>query len=190
MVYWWTWSGSNRRPLPCHGSALPNCATGPLEKGQLSYCRRLRPASQTVRYSASSSKSLFTIYRHVVAGVAAVDQHALHRPQILFAPVDGPQSAVAVGYIGRGHGHGVGQPLRVDGDMALNAGDLLARVVAFFFGRVGVLHTLRINNDEAGLRVAPKFGAGLANGFFLRPAPGRSLRPHRARSTWQNTNTP
>src|SRR5438067_11601567 len=20
---WWTWSGSNRRPLPCHGSALP-----------------------------------------------------------------------------------------------------------------------------------------------------------------------
>src|SRR6185312_13091223 len=22
-VKWWTWSGSNRRPLPCHGSALP-----------------------------------------------------------------------------------------------------------------------------------------------------------------------
>src|SRR5438270_4627853 len=21
--FWWTWSGSNRRPLPCHGSALP-----------------------------------------------------------------------------------------------------------------------------------------------------------------------
>jgi hypothetical protein len=20
---WWTWTGSNRRPLPCHGSALP-----------------------------------------------------------------------------------------------------------------------------------------------------------------------
>src|SRR6266446_4981875 len=20
--FWWTWSGSNRRPLPCHGSAL------------------------------------------------------------------------------------------------------------------------------------------------------------------------
>src|SRR5579863_10080590 len=20
---WWTWPGSNRRPLPCHGSALP-----------------------------------------------------------------------------------------------------------------------------------------------------------------------
>ena len=22
-LIWWTWSGSNRRPLPCHGSALP-----------------------------------------------------------------------------------------------------------------------------------------------------------------------
>ena len=22
-ILWWTWSGSNRRPLPCHGSALP-----------------------------------------------------------------------------------------------------------------------------------------------------------------------
>src|SRR6266700_811771 len=23
LIKWWTWSGSNRRPLPCHGSALP-----------------------------------------------------------------------------------------------------------------------------------------------------------------------
>ena len=23
QTVWWTWSGSNRRPLPCHGSALP-----------------------------------------------------------------------------------------------------------------------------------------------------------------------
>src|ERR1700722_5326537 len=23
LEIWWTWSGSNRRPLPCHGSALP-----------------------------------------------------------------------------------------------------------------------------------------------------------------------
>ena len=30
LILWWTWSGSNRRPLPCHGSALPSCATGPL----------------------------------------------------------------------------------------------------------------------------------------------------------------
>src|SRR5258708_38886448 len=38
-VIWWTWSGSNRRPLPCHGSALPNCATGPHAAGrQLHYC--------------------------------------------------------------------------------------------------------------------------------------------------------
>src|SRR5579863_7714356 len=23
LEHWWTWPGSNRRPLPCHGSALP-----------------------------------------------------------------------------------------------------------------------------------------------------------------------
>jgi hypothetical protein len=74
--------------------------------------------------------------------------------------------------------------------MPLDAADLLARIVALFFGRVGVLYALRINNDEARLRVAPKFDAGLANGFFLRPAPGRSLRPDRARSTWQSMSTP
>src|SRR5580698_11576 len=26
---WWTWTGSNRRPLPCHGSALPTAPQAP-----------------------------------------------------------------------------------------------------------------------------------------------------------------
>jgi hypothetical protein len=47
--------------------------------------------------------------------------------------------------------------------VTLDAGDLLARVVALFFCRVSVLHALRVNNDEAGRGVAPQFGAGLAN---------------------------
>ena len=55
----------------------------------------------------------------------------------------------------------------------LDAGDLFARVVALLFGGVGVLHALCINNNEAGLLVAPLFLAGLANRFFLRPVPGR-----------------
>ncbi len=29
---WWTWSGSNRRPLPCHGSALPAAPQAHVEK--------------------------------------------------------------------------------------------------------------------------------------------------------------
>src|SRR2546423_15344898 len=31
---WWTWSGSNRRPLPCHGSALPTAPQAHLLKGK------------------------------------------------------------------------------------------------------------------------------------------------------------
>src|SRR5271156_171248 len=34
---WWTWSGSNRRPLPCHGSALPAAPQA--------HCFNSRPAS-------------------------------------------------------------------------------------------------------------------------------------------------
>ncbi len=124
-----------------------------------------------------------------LARVAAVYQHALDQLQIWLASIDGPQSAVAVGHIGRGYGRSVGKPLRVHRDMPLDAGDLLARVVTLLAGRVGVFHALRVSNDEAGLRLASKFCAGLANGFFLRPAPGRLLPLHRARSTWQNTNT-
>ena len=45
-------------------------------------------------------------------------------------------------------------------------------------------------DQEAGHGVAPQFLAGLANRFFLRPAPGRSLRPDRRRSTWRSTNAP
>lgn len=125
-----------------------------------------------------------------LARIAAVHQYTFDQLQIWLAPVNGSQSAVAVGYVGRGHGDGVGQPLRVDGDMPFDAGNLFARIVALLFGAVGVLYALRVNNDEAGLRVASKFDAGLANGFFLRPTPAHSLRPGPARSIWRSTHTP
>src|SRR5665213_4524139 len=125
-----------------------------------------------------------------LARVAAVDQHALHQLQIRLAPVDGGQSAAAVGHLSRSYSNGMGRSLRVNGDVTLDAGDFLARVVALLLSAVGVLHALRVNNDEAGHGVASQFLAGLANGFFLRPAPGRSLRPDRLRSTWRNTSRP
>jgi len=98
-----------------------------------------------------------------LASVAAINQQALDPFQIWLAAVDGLQSAVTVGDVSRGHGDGVGQSLRIDRDVTLDAGDLLARVVALFFCRVGVLHALRVNDDEAGRGVAPQFGAGLSN---------------------------
>ena len=108
-----------------------------------------------------------------LACVAAIHQHALHQLQIWLAPVDCSQRAIAVCHIGCGHGDGVRQALRVHRDMPLDAGNFFARVVALLFGAVGVLHALRINNDEAGCGVAPQFLAGLANRFFLRPVPER-----------------
>ena len=125
-----------------------------------------------------------------LARVAAISEQAVHQPQIRLAPVDSGQSAVAVRHLGRGYGDGMRQSLRVNGDVTLDAGDFLACVVALLVGAVGVLYALRVNDQKAGQGVAPQFLAGLANGFFLRPAPGRSLRPYRARSTWRNTSRP
>jgi hypothetical protein len=118
-----------------------------------------------------------------LASVAAINQQALDPFQIRLAAVDGGQSAVAVRHVGRSHGDGVRQALRVHRNMPLDAGNLFARVVSFLFGAVGVLYALRVNNDEAGRGVAPQFLADLANRFVLRPAPRRSVPVDRARST-------
>src|SRR5208282_289207 len=37
---WWTWSGSNRRPLPCHGSALPAAPQAHAFNSRLAWARR------------------------------------------------------------------------------------------------------------------------------------------------------
>lgn len=52
--FWWTWSGSNRRPLPCHGSALPAAPQAHFGNTKLqrqSYSRLPYPDSQTASES-------------------------------------------------------------------------------------------------------------------------------------------
>ncbi len=98
-----------------------------------------------------------------LAGVAAIDQQAFDQLQIRHRAINSRQGTVAVGHIGRGYGDSVRQALRVHRDVALDAGDLLARVVALLLGAVGVLHALRVNDQEAAQGVAPQFLAGLAN---------------------------
>ncbi len=107
------------------------------------------------------------------ARIAAVYQHACDRFQGVRAAVEGGQGAVSVGHLGGRDGNGVRQTLRIDGNVALDAGDLLARVIALLTSRFGVLHALRVHDQEAGRGAAPLFDAGLANRFFLAPAPGR-----------------
>ena len=43
--------------------------------------------------------------------------------------------------------------------IAVDTANLLARIVAFFHGRIRVLHTLRINNQESGCFMAPLLAA-------------------------------
>src|SRR5262249_45296676 len=49
---WWTWSGSNRRPLPCHGSALPAAPQAHIQRKELPY------SFSCMRGDASNSRSI------------------------------------------------------------------------------------------------------------------------------------
>jgi hypothetical protein len=62
------------------------------------------------------------------------------------------------------------QPLRIHPDVPFDGGHLLARVVSLLLCAIGVLHALRVNDQEGGHGVASLFGSGLANRFSLRPA--------------------
>jgi hypothetical protein len=56
---WWTWSGSNRRPLPCHGSALP---AAPQAHSSTSLFSLTGVHSSNQRcYGTSNKKGLFPI---------------------------------------------------------------------------------------------------------------------------------
>ena len=63
------------------------------------------------------------------------------------------------------------QSLGVHRDVALDARDLLACVIALQARRVRVLHALRVHDQERAAGVAPQFLAGRANLIFLMPAP-------------------
>ena len=120
-----------------------------------------------------------------LATVSSIHQHAFDAPEIRLAAVEGLQGTAPVRSLCGGYGDGMGQALRVNGDMTFDAGDLLARVIALLFGTVAVLYALRINDQEAGRAVAPLFLAGLANGFFKArsrtPTPSRSGSLHLAK---------
>ena len=98
-----------------------------------------------------------------LAGVAAINEHAGDLLEVVRAAVECGQSAVAVGHLGGRDGDRMRQALRVDRDVALDAGDLLPRVIALLAGRIGVLHALRVHDQEAGRARALLFDAGRAN---------------------------
>lgn len=86
------------------------------------------------------------------------------------AALEGLQCSFAI----RHFGHRV--CLRINRNVALDARDLLARVIALQTCRVRVLDALRVHDRERRACVAPLFHTGLANLIFLKPAPARSRR--------------
>lgn len=97
------------------------------------------------------------------ARVAAVGQNAGDRVQRAGATIESGQRAVAVRHLSCRDGDGMRQPLRVDREGALDAGHTLARVKALLAGRIGVLHALGVDDQEAGRAAPPLSGAELAN---------------------------
>lgn len=77
------------------------------------------------------------------------------------------QRAFAVDHLGRRYLNGMRQSLRVDGDMALDPRNLLARVIALLACRVGVLHALRVHDQERAAGVAPPVSRGPRQPDFL-----------------------
>ncbi len=97
------------------------------------------------------------------SAVAAIGQDAGDLVQGAGAAIERGQRAVAVRHLGRRDGDRVRQPLRIDRDVALDAGYALAGVIPLLPGRVGVLHALRVDDQEARRAAPPLSGAVLAN---------------------------
>ena len=111
--------------------------------------------------------------RKRLAHLAAIGQHSFDLAQTRLASIKRLQRALAVRHLGRGHRHCMRQTLAVHGDVALDARDFLARVVAFVVRAVGILHALRVHDQERGQRVVSQCLTGHANLIFLKPAPAR-----------------
>ena len=111
--------------------------------------------------------------RERLSHIAAVAQHALHPCQAPLATPERLQCALAIRHLGRGHHHRMRKTLRIDGNVALEARDLLACVIALERRRVRVLDALRIHDQQRRAGAAPQFLAGRANLIFLKPAPTR-----------------
>ena len=105
--------------------------------------------------------------------IPAIRQDALNSLQIGSAAAEGKQCALAVGHFGCCNGNGVGQALRIDGNVALDPRYFLARIVAFLPRTIGILDALCVDDQKARRGLAPLSCTSLANHIFLKPAPRR-----------------
>lgn len=107
-----------------------------------------------------------------LANVAAVGEHVGNAREIGRGPRQRLQRSFAIRDLGRRHGDGVRQALRIHGNMPFDARDFL---ITFVRCAIGVLHALRVHDQERRADVVPLFHAGRANLIFN--ARSRTLIP-------------
>ena len=90
-----------------------------------------------------------------LARVTTVSKEFLYRTKVIPVTFQCQQTAFSIRNIRRRYRKGMRQTLRVNRYMSLDTANLLARIVAFFHGRIRVPHTLRINNQESGCFMVP-----------------------------------
>ena len=94
-----------------------------------------------------------------LACVTTVSKDFLYRAKVIPVTFQCQQTAFSIRNIRRRYRKRMRQTLRVNRYMSLDTANLFARIVAFFHGRIRVLHTLRINNQESGCFMAPLLAA-------------------------------
>ena len=107
----------------------------------------------------------------VLSRIAGISQHRCDISQAGLVAAKRCECARSVGDIRGGDVNRMRQALRIDREMALDTRYLLAAIVAFLFRGIRVLHTLSVNDDEAGGFGPPTVLSHRANHIFLRPPP-------------------
>lgn len=128
--------------------------------------------------------------REILAIGAAIAQHTFDSAQSGPAAFDRPQDTLAVIGIGSGHPNGVRQALGVHGDMAFDASDLLAAVIAVGPRVFGVRYALGIDDDKTGGFLAALGLPVFSDLIFLKRCPEDSRRWRRVAAIGTTRSTP
>lgn len=107
--------------------------------------------------------------------IASIGQYVDDLAQKFLMPHKCSQCPFSICNVGYRHGKSMGEPLCINGDMALDPRYFFTRIVAFGFGSIRVLYTLCVNDQKGAVFVPTMFDTGRANLIFLRPAPANSI---------------
>ena len=82
--------------------------------------------------------------------IAAVAQHGLHCIEVVGTACERQKTPLALSDVGAGNGDGMGQAQSIHRKVTFDARHFLACIISLFLGRVRVLHTLSVEEQESG----------------------------------------